>query len=131
MGIDYGIDSNPNFSIVFILWSLGVYSNPPLPSATYPNKQRKMNRLDAIRIVPFLFVSSALYRPITGLCRTTAAVWYHGILGCILCWNQTRPSGSFVLEESATLPPVIIGASSLCAGNEWLRMSDPSTGERH
>ena len=29
-GIDYGIDSNPNFSIMFIQFNLAVYSNPPL-----------------------------------------------------------------------------------------------------
>ena len=29
-GIDYGIDSNPNFSIVFILFNLAAYSNSSL-----------------------------------------------------------------------------------------------------
>ena len=39
-----------------------------------------MNMMRVIRIVPFLFVSSALYRPDTLYCRTMALVSYHGIL---------------------------------------------------
>ena len=39
-GIDYGIDSNPNFSIMFILFNLAVYSNPPLPPYCQVNSFR-------------------------------------------------------------------------------------------
>jgi hypothetical protein len=37
-----------------------------------------MSRIGIIRIVLFLFVSSALYRPNTPFCRTMAILSYHG-----------------------------------------------------
>jgi hypothetical protein len=53
-GIDYGIDSNPDFSIMFILFNLAVYSNP---LSLYRNlKEILLPEMRAARLAPSQFI---------------------------------------------------------------------------